>query len=313
MALETIKTEKRTAQRKPAVYMMVALLLLLSAFLLSGCRQKSEESDSNTVPGKIVYTNLNNPTQQADLAKLLEDAGVSAEHRDGLMREIAAYNASVPAAALTDGWETADALDTKYDPYELQDAYEENNPDFIGYNCRITAFSVMSDYIATGPGADITSSLLVFDMEALKERPAAIPSESDRQKFLQLFAELPTVQSKAWEDHLKVLQAEWEARGILFNENKRIHLITVFFHDMPEENENILFAGHAGVLLETDHALYFLEKVAFQEPYRLLRLSDRTELNDCLMARYDVSWDQPTADPFILEDGELLDGYRKVR
>ena len=67
----------------------------------------------------------------------------------------------------------------------------------------------------------------------------------------------------------------------------------------------------SGVLLTADDGtLYFVEKVAFQEPYRLLRFADRTELSDYLMGKYDVSWGQSTARPFIMENDEWMDGWR---
>ena len=73
----------------------------------------------------------------------------------------------------------------------------------------------------------------------------------------------------------------------------------------------MLFAGHAGVLLtDGNGALYFVEKVACQDPYRLLRFADRIELSDYLMGKYDVSWGQDTAHPFIMENGELMEGWR---
>ena len=107
------------------------------------------------------------------------------------------------------------------------------------------------------------------------------------------------------------VREEWKSRGISFRENERIRLITVFFHDKPTEEESILFVGHVGVLLTADDGtLYFVEKVAFQEPYRLLRFADRTELSDYLMGKYDVSWGQSTARPFIMENDELMEGWR---
>lgn len=62
-----------------------------------------------------------------------------------------------------------------------------------------------------------------------------------------------------------------------------------------------------------DGSLYFVEKVAFQEPYRLVKLRNRIELNDYLMERYDTSWDQDTARPFIMENDSLMEGYRTVQ
>lgn len=53
-----------------------------------------------------------------------------------------------------------------------------------------------------------------------------------------------------------------------------------------------------------------VEKVAFQEPYRLLKFKNRTELSDYLMLKYDNSWGQDTAHTFIMENSDLMDGWR---
>ena len=85
-------------------------------------------------------------------------------------------------------------------------------------------------------------------------------------------------------------------------------MLALFFHDKPTEEESLLFVGHAGVLLTAeDGPLYFVEKVAFQEPYRMLRFADRTVLSDYLMRKYDTSWGQDTASPFIMENDKLMD------
>ena len=99
--------------------------------------------------------------------------------------------------------------------------------------------------------------------------------------------------------------------GSIFSDSKA-HLISVVFHDKFSETENTLSIGHAGVLLPSeDGKLYFLEKVAFQEPYRLLRFENRTELSDYLMEKYDTAWDQDTTRPFIMENDSLMDGFRQ--
>ena len=44
--------------------------------------------------------------------------------------------------------------------------------------------------------------------------------------------------------------------------------------------------------------------------YRLLKFKNRTELSDYLMLKYDNSWGQDTAHTFILENSDLMDGWR---
>ena len=67
-----------------------------------------------------------------------------------------------------------------------------------------------------------------------------------------------------------------------------------------------------GVLIPTeDGKLLFLEKLSFQAPYQAVKFDNRIDLNDYLMNKYDISWGQPTAKPFIMENDQLLDGYRE--
>ena len=110
--------------------------------------------------------------------------------------------------------------------------------------------------------------------------------------------------------HLKTIQQEWKKRGLSFVDDDKIRLVSVVLHDQFSETDNSLMIGHVGVMLPTSDAVYFVEKVAFQEPYRLLKFKNRTELSDYLMLKYDNSWGQDTAHTFILENSDLMDGWR---
>ena len=129
-------------------------------------------------------------------------------------------------------------------------------------------------------------------------------------KFCALFAPVPAADSTQTAEQVAALQAGWSARGVAFADS-RARLISVVLHDRFSETENTLFIGHVGVLLPApDGTLCFVEKVAFQEPYRLVKLRDRTELSDYLMEKYDIAWGQDTTRPFIMENDSLMQGYR---
>ena len=59
-------------------------------------------------------------------------------------------------------------------------------------------------------------------------------------------------------------------------------------------------------MLKANDGVYFVEKVAFQEPYRLNKFKNKEELKKYLMEKYDVEYDQPTAKPFVLENDNLM-------
>ena len=193
----------------------------------------------------------------------------------------------------------------------MQDEWTSANGSFPGYNCRITAFGLFSEWITAGadqPEVQGEDSLFT-DLETISADPDALCGDS-AAKFCALFAPVSAADSTEVEMQVKSLQEGWAARGIAFADSKA-SMISVVFHDKFSDEDNTLFIGHVGVLLPAeDSTLYFIEKVAFQEPYRLVKLQSRTELSDYLMEKYDTSWGQDTTRPFIMENDTLMDGYR---
>ena len=68
--------------------------------------------------------------------------------------------------------------------------------------------------------------------------------------------------------------------------------------------------GSSGTYVVEAHEKGGAKAAPFQEPYRMLCFADRTALSDYLMGKYDTSWGQDTASPFIMENDELMDGWR---
>ena len=104
------------------------------------------------------------------------------------------------------------------------------------------------------------------------------------------------------------MQEDWKNKEIEFLKGEKSSIISVFFHDEFE----YLFIGHMGALIHMeDGKLLFIEKLTFQAPYQDIKFDNRVDLNDYLMNKYDISWNQPTAKPFIMENDQLLEGYRE--
>ena len=292
---------------------MLAICAILIASAFAGCGADTDSPDERPALDKIEYTNLNDSVSQKLLEDMLSGAGVSGNRIQGFFNRVDSFNESVREEWLTAGFEKTKPLDTKYDPYEMQDAWMAKNGNFPGYNCRITAMELFGDFLSAGDSTPVDAAgedVLFMDEETLRTDPEALGGSS-LTDFRALYSSMRAEDTTDVQRHVQAVQEEWKSRGISFRENERIRLITVFFHDKPTEEESILFVGHVGVLLTADDGtLYFVEKVAFQEPYRLLRFADRTELSDYLMGKYDVSWGQSTARPFIMENDELMEGWR---
>ena len=253
------------------------------------------------------YTNLADETACKKVDQLLKDVGISEERRDVFFRHVEQFNSSVDSSLLKGSFEKADILSPGYDPYDLQEQWLESNPDFEGYNCRITAFGLFGDYVETDPDGEIRDEELFLDREALDEDDSVLLHSGDLNAFRRLFSVIPTEGTKDVSVHAEKIQENWKERGIRFAESDRVSLITVWFHDQLSEDENELLIGHAGVLLTADDGLYFIEKLAFQEPYQVIRLESKKDLETYLMKKYDTSWGQETAQPFIMEDDHKMD------
>lgn len=283
----------------------LVLCTLLGVSIFAGCGV----AEQRPALDRIEYTNLNDRASRELLQELLSDAGVSDGRIQGFFCRVGHFNDSVKQEWLTDGFEEAGLLYTKYDPYTMQDEWTAKNGTFPGYNCRITAMSLFGDFLSVSADSQIHAGedVLFVDKETLKTDPDALGGSS-LADFCALYSSMKTEHTTEIKSHVQAVQEEWASRGVIFRENERIRLITVFFHDKPTEEESLLFVGHVGVLLTAeDGTLYFVEKVAFQEPYRMLRFADRTALSDYLMGKYDTSWGQDTASPFIMENDKLMD------
>ena len=288
----------------------ICVILIASAF--AGCGADADSPDKRPALEKIAYTNLNDSVSRKLLEDMLSGAGVSGSRIQGFFNRVDSFNESMREEWLTTGFEEAELLYTKYDPYAMQDEWAAKNGTFPGYNCRITAMSLFGDFLSVSADSQINAGedVLFVDEEALKTDPDALGGSS-LADFRALYSSMKAEDTTEIKRHVQTVQEEWASRGVTFRESERIRLITVFFHDKPTEEESLLFVGHVGVLLTAkDGTLYFVEKVAFQEPYRMLRFADRTALSDYLMGKYDTSWGQDTASPFIMENDKLMSGWR---
>lgn len=286
-----------------------AALLALVTVIFVGCAGSGESAQPEE--GTVEYSNLTEEVSRNLLEEALGEAGVRDDRIQSLMTRVDRFNAGVKAEWLTKGFEKAPAAFTKYDPYVMQDEWTAQNGTFPGYNCRITAFGLLGDRITVAPDAPASQGedFLFLDLETLNQDGAVLCGEP-QAKFCALFAPVTAADSVKTEDQVQALQKGWSQRGIGFSEGKA-RLITVIFHDRFSDDGGTLSVGHTGVLLPgKDVGLLFIEKVAFQEPYRLVKFRDRQALSDYLTEKYDTAWGQSTARPFVMENDRLLEGFR---
>lgn len=239
----------------------------------------------------------------------MDKAGIDPRRQAVFWDHVAQFNACPGISGLIEGFQSVPSHTTTFDPYAFQDAWTAAYPDFSGYNCRITSFSLMGDLITAEDTSSPNAAALFLDLDSLAADGSALLDPGDDALFQALFSVVPGENTSDPVRQSQLVQEAWESRGITFDESRPVRLITLFVHNQYSEDENELLPGHVGVLLDCGkEGLVFVEKLAFQSPYRAVRLADRQALLDYLMSMYDISYDQPSARPFVMENDRLL-GY----
>ena len=141
--------------------------------MFSGCGKQTEPDNTQPPLETAAYFNLTDGESRDLRLELLPDAGIEETRIDILLDRVDQFNASVKSEWLTKGFESAAPTDTRYDPYEMQDLWTEKNGSFPGYNCRITAFSLFSEFVTVGTGQPETQGedSLFLDLETLTAIP----------------------------------------------------------------------------------------------------------------------------------------------
>ena len=260
----------------------------------------------------ITYSNLVDEKTQNEVQEILKNSEISSQNINLFFQSVNYYNKKTENTDLIKSdFVNSQNINPTYDEAKIQKLWDKNSSNFVGFNCRITAFTLMKDFITTKNSLTKSGEMLFMDMESLKNVPFKLFSETEKDKFVNLFSEIPTKATKDVKIHVENVKNVWKERGVKFDKNSKVSMISVFFHFNDDPEENILFIGHVGILVPEDNGkLLFIEKLAFQQPYQVLKFNNRTELNDYLMNKYDTAWGQPVAKPFIMENDELLKGYR---
>ncbi len=301
-------------------------LIAILCGLLFACQQPTNQNTiQNSVETEekqklqLVYSNLVDTETQQEVEKALAAAGVSTENIGDFLESVVLFNNTVGAQVglVPQGYVTIDSLLPHYDEAAIQSQWTHKYPIFQGYNCRITSFTLLRDFVAVAtPTTSVSTDdeILFIDKEVLHTMPKKYFTTEDEARFWALFSSMPTKNTKEVASHLATVQHVWKERGISFSKKDdpmKSSFILVLFHSQLSADENTLFVGHVGVLVPLKQGgILFVEKLAFQEPYQVIKFQNRTELSDYLMNRYDIEWDQPNAIPFIMENDALLEGYR---
>ncbi len=282
-----------------SVIAYVLIFALMVPYLL--VTQPTAVSAKTTYRG--AYSNLVDAQSRKEVKTAMLDAGLSKKNVNAWLSDVKDYNKTIKNTGLVKkGFKKLSTKNPQYDENKIMELWNAKYPDFIGYNCRITAFDLLKDKISVKADAKANASNLFMDQDALKHAPAKKFTKKQKHAFETLYSTLNTAYTTDVDTHVRKQKKAWKQNEVTISGTKA-SLITVVFHSSFGEDENELFIGHAGVLVPTkDKKLLFVEKLSFSLPYQVLKFDNRKQLKDYLMGMYDTSWGQEEAKPFIMEN-----------
>lgn len=282
----------------------ILALVMVGVICLSVCAC-SNAGDKKA--GEIKYSNLVDEKDIDELSNLLTDNGVNENSVDKIVSSVKDYNNTIGTNLLkSEGTIDLSSPIPQYDDIKIDEMWLKKNDVFIGYNCRLTAFELMKDFITVDDTSKSNPAALFMDNDALDNSSDNYFTPDELAEFESVYSTINTTSSTDTNEQYKVQKEYWDSIGVKFIDNDRISLISVYIHNHFSDEENELIIGHTGVLLNTNDGYIFFEKLSFQLPYQMIRFNSKEELKQYLMAAYDTDATGESAKPFILENDSLL-------
>ena len=302
----------------------IGLVALVMALSLTGCKSTLDENISNgsVIDGieqetgnqveneeeeetvQLEYSNLVDEATQNEVYKILLQVGIKKDSVDTLLNWVKEFNSRVGSpAAFQEGFQINNGSPVNYDDVPWNEEYLEDGSLQMDMNCRITAYLLYQNFVTVQQEIKDYDPYLMFDVEAINTDPRLITIKETMDKFITLFQPVDIEEGSNLESHVKAIQSAWEERGIQLQNEAQISLITLYLHS---DFDNKRFVGHAGVLVELEDGLLFVEKYGPDLPYQCTKFTSDEELAKYLLSRKDIYGDGTEELPIVMKNGEMI-------
>ena len=283
-------------------FILVFTIVIGILMCVCGCDDTNKKTNK-----EISFSNRIEKKEVDLLSTLFKESNISQKNGDKILSSINDYNDTIGVDLLNkNGIIDLSSAIPQYDDVKIDEMWLKKNDMFIGYNCRITAFQLMKDFITVEDISKSNESSIFMDLDALNYSKDNYFSKDEMNKFKAIYSTIETTSSKDFNEQFKIQKDYWDSIGVKFNENNKMSLISVYLHNHFSENENELIIGHTGILFNTEDGYIFFEKLSFQLPYQMIRFNSKKELKQYLMSSYDIDTTGECSKPFILENNHLL-------
>ncbi len=185
---------------------------------------------------------------------------------------------------------------------------DSGNGDASGFtdaDCRMTVMLLAGDSISSDSVEETyDGTYLMFDVDAIENQSAFSVLKDKEQLFTTLFGEMP-IPAGGFKD---AFPANLEKYGIHFG-GDRFSVISILFKTYEEDSA---FVGHTGILIDcrevetVDTDYLFLEKIAFNDAYKITMVNDEKELLEILSGRPDYTVEEGEPKPLVYRDDKAI-------
>lgn len=259
--------------------------------------------------GTLTYSNLAGEASSAEVRQALEEAGLSDRVVGDFFNQVNHFNELIENTSLTDDFTKIYSPKASYEQEKILKLITKNEPSYLGHNCRLTSYTLMREFVELEKAIPPDTNYPAVDVKVL-EMYKDLYTQHELDTYKVLFSEIDTEKTEDLAVHVARIKNHIANGGIRFKTPDQASLIFVVFHEVKDDSSKLII-GHAGVLLKHgDEGYLFIEKLNFEEPYQAIKFKSKACLNNYLMMKYDVEREDGKAAPFILENGELLEGLQ---
>ena len=276
---------------------LITIVICVALLAAPGCSVNNVDETTDARSVMPAVTNMAGSQTSSEVCDDLNTAGLP---------NVVTFNEWVLDFAGSAG-DAADLSDTWMQPgantpnlAECADGWEKQH-DYSDCDCRMTAMLLLDGIItAEKTDSEYTGTYLMFDVDAIENTDRYEVIRKNLNLFTTLFGDRTPGEN---EDPSEVFGNMWSEYGFRIS-NDKVSLVSIVVYD-PDFNQT--FTGHTGVLVKQAEDIYlFIEKLAFEQPYQAILVSDTDQLFNLLANRSEYYGSEGAAGPFVYLNGDCF-------
>lgn len=274
---------------------LLSLIVCITLLVMPGCRPNNVDDPTDARTGMPAVTNMGGSNTSAGVCDDLNTAGLS--NVEVFNDWVLDFAESVgDSARLSDKWVQPGA--TTPDLEKCAEGWEKHH-DYSDADCRMTAMLLLDGIItAEKAESEYTGTYLMFDVDAIENADRYEVIRKDLDLFTTLFGDRTPGEN---EDPSEVFGNMWSEYGFNIS-NDNVSLVSIVIYD-PDFDQT--FTGHTGVLVKQAADIYlFVEKLAFEQPYQAMIISDTDQLFSLLANRSEYYGSEGDVGPYVYLNGD---------